>query len=518
VYAYKHSLMQQVCYETLLARTRREYHRKIAAYLETRYGGSDADAASALPLIARHAFLGQDWPRALKYQALAGQQAQALFANATAIEHFTQALQCAERLPPAETAKHRLAIHVALGELLTTTGQYDSAQEHLNRARGLALERGDVNTQAHASRWLARLHELRGEYTPALDWVQRTLEVLAGQETSEAAEALLTAGLIHTRQGRLDRALEHCQDALRIAEKLGAITASARANNLLGHIAVSHGQSTAAITHFQQAFAFYQQTGDINGQAITHNQIARAFFGLSRWPEAEQHYRQARVLFEQMGDVYNRAFADNNLAEILLKRGDLDEALSFYQAALHAMEQIGGSAYVLGALHNNLGAAFIRRGELETAGEHLLTSQRYFEQAQARDFLPEMHRHLARIALLKGEVDEADQQAQQALSLARELDMRGEEGIARRVLGEIAVEQGRFEQSEAILAESVAILEELADEYELSQSRLALARAYAALGKREAALAALDRSLAVFERLEAAIDLTAARALRQQLA
>ncbi len=71
----------------------------------------------------------------------------------------------------------------------------------MNTARTLAMEREDVNATAHVCRWLARLYELRGEYPAAIDWVWQGLEVLEGRETADAAEMLITAGLIHYAPG-----------------------------------------------------------------------------------------------------------------------------------------------------------------------------------------------------------------------------------------------------------------------------------------------------------------------------
>jgi class 3 adenylate cyclase/tetratricopeptide (TPR) repeat protein len=511
-YAFRHGLMQEVCYGSLLARTRRLYHRKIAAYLEA----NQAEAEGDYPLIAHHAFLGQDWPRALRYQQLAGEQAQQLFANHEAIDHFTKALQSAENLPPEETAAARLAIHLNLGELLTTTGKYDQAVEHLDRALALADARGERDARTRACRWRARLHELRGEYPQAFEWIERGLGTLAGRESAEMAQLLLLAGLINIRQGNFDSALTQCQHALQIAERLNDVRALARANNLLGLIH-RRGDSAAAIGHFRRALDLYQRAGDVQGQATAQNLIANACFNTGQWQEADRLYRQARATFDQMGDVYNRAFADNNLGGIALNQGRLDEALAFYGEALRSLEQIGGSAYVLGVIRMNLGAAFIRQGEAAQARAHLRAARQLFEQAGSRDFLPELHRHFARAALIAGEAPEAEAEARAALQLARELSMRGEEGNCLRVLGEIAGAQRRWDEAETLLAESVAALEEVADEYELARSRFSLARAQSELGKRQAARAALARSAEVFTRLEAAMDLQAALALRESL-
>src|SRR3954465_2705828 len=168
-----------------------------------------------------------------------------------------------------------------------------------------------------------------------------------------------------------------------------------------------------------------------------NNQIANVYFDLSRWVEADRHYRLARDIFNRIGDAYNLVFLNNNLGGIALNQGRLDEALQFYNAALQSLAQIGGSPYVIGTLHMNLGATFVHQGKIGEAKEHLRQSREYFEQAKVRDFLPEMYRHLAEAALSAGELAEAVTEGEQAVSLARELNMRGEEGSALRVLGEV---------------------------------------------------------------------------------
>ena len=77
-----------------------------------------------------------------------------------------------------------------------------------------------ANAAAHVCRWLARLYELRGDYPTAIDWVRQGLEVLEGRETADAAEMLITAGLIYSRQGDYDSAWICASTALRIAERL----------------------------------------------------------------------------------------------------------------------------------------------------------------------------------------------------------------------------------------------------------------------------------------------------------
>jgi tetratricopeptide (TPR) repeat protein len=245
-------------------------------------------------------------------------------------------------------------------------------------------------------------------------------------------------------------------------------------------------------------------------------QIGNAHFDLGQWRDADYYYRQARYIFNQLGDIYNSMAIDNNLGGIAINQGRLDEALTFYQDALRAQEQIGRSLWILGVLHMNLGHTFVRRGEVAAARQYLETSQDYFAQAQARDFLPEMHRYFAEIDLLTGNLAGAVEHSQESLQLSRDMSMRGEEGNSLRVIGAVAIAQGVYEQAEEHLIESVTILEEVANEYEWARSQLLLAHLYLERGKLELMKPLLDKAAAVFERLEASLDLTAVEKLRRE--
>jgi class 3 adenylate cyclase/tetratricopeptide (TPR) repeat protein len=506
IYVFNHVLVQDVCYRSLLARTRRLYHRRIAEYLVSeKIAGQEAE--SSYPFIAYHAFVGQDWSRAFRYQMLAGEHAQALFANEAAIEHYRKALQSADHLPEEETEEGgRIAI-AALGELLTTTGQYDEAMSYLQRARELAARQRDREAEARACRWLARLHELRSEYTAGVEWIQEGLVVLEGRETVETTQLLLTAGLINTRLGNYDTALDQCELSLRIAERLGEVAVLAAGYTLLGHLCRLRGVGAVTVWYFQRGLDLYEVAGDIRGQAVAHDLIATAYFHTGQWQDAEREYLQAREISDLIGNKYSVALADNNLGGIALNQGRLDEALAFYRRALASLEQMGESLYVQGALHVNLGHTYVRRDEVESAYPHLRTAEAYFEQARARDWLPEMYRHFAEAALLLGDLDQAQSQVERALDLARELSMRNEEGNNLRILARVAMARGQLERAQQFLDGSIAILEQVQDHYEWARSLLALAELEYQRGDLAQCSHALDRCAPVFERLGAMLEL-----------
>ena len=508
IYLFKHTVTRDVAYETLLFDQRRQLHRAVGEALEQL-------APDATAQLAYHAFVGEDWPRALRYHMLAGQQAQKLFANHEGIEHFRKALRCAEHLPLEETAAWRQQIHANLGQLLTSTGQYEPALDQLQEALRLADELEDGDAQAQACRWIAYVYEFRSEFSLALDWIGRGLAALGRRETAVTAELLAITGQINTRQGEYDRALEQCEKSLQIAKKLEEVNALAFAYNARAVVSYRRGNNISAIEDCQKAIVLYEQTGNIHGQAKLHNQIANAYFNIGQWSSADLYYRKARDIFNQVGDVHWTAVTDNNLGGIAMNQGRLDEALAYYRDSLRSFEQMGASFYMSGILHMNLGATFVRRNELETAHLHLHASQTHFDEIKSRDFLPELHRYFAEAALLAQNLAEAEAQGQQALDLSRELTMRGEEGHSLRVLGRIANTQGQYQEAERYLSASLAILEEVGDEYAAARSKLRLAQVYLLQGKIQQMLMLREQCISVFERLDAILDLATARALAE---
>jgi len=509
IYAFQHHTTQEVAYETLLYTQRQQLHQAVAQALAEQQ-------PEAITQIAHHAFLGEAWPLALSYNLLAGEQAKQLHANQQSIDFFQKALRSADMQPDAGTAEQRKHIHLALGELLVSTGQVDAANDHLKAALVLARSQADREAEARCCHWYGRLHELRGEYTMALTWLDKGFAALQGQVATEAAELSLIAGLINVRQGHYDQALALCQRSLQVGQTLDDAAIRARSYNLMGVVELRRNNPTA-LERFTQSLAQYEQLGNVYGQATSHNLIANWYFARGEWSRSDFHYRQSLDMFTQIGNVYNQVLVNNNLGGIALKQGRLDAALGYYQRAVRLLEQIGGSLWVFGALHMNTGNTYIQRQELDAADEQLQLAQANFDQAQVRDLLPELYGLLAEAAYRRGQLAAAETHGQQALALARELAMPREEGFCLRIMGEIARAGGHFEQAQHYLQESYLTLSGARDEYESAKAQLSLAQLYAAQGQRQAAQAATALCEEIFGRLEAQLDLKAAQQLRQEL-
>src|SRR5215471_4098420 len=103
-FIFKHTLVQEAAYSTLLRRRRQELHARIATALEERFAIDQQQEASAgehAALLAHHWLRAEDGEKALRYVLRAAEQAGKIYACPEAINHYWQALSLLEQTPQA---------------------------------------------------------------------------------------------------------------------------------------------------------------------------------------------------------------------------------------------------------------------------------------------------------------------------------------------------------------------------------------------------------------------------------
>jgi predicted ATPase len=144
-YIFKHALIQDVAYQSLLKSKRQQYHQQIAQVLEERF----TETRETQPeLLAHHYTEAGLKEQAIPYWQKAGQRAIERSANAEAIGHLTRGLELLKTLPDTpERAQHELTLQLALGaSFLMTKGHAASeVARAYTRARELCQQVGDTS-------------------------------------------------------------------------------------------------------------------------------------------------------------------------------------------------------------------------------------------------------------------------------------------------------------------------------------------------------------------------------------
>lgn len=138
---FRHALIQDTAYQSLLSRRRRHYHEVIAKALIDAY----PDLVITQPeLIAQHYVKAQKIELAFPYWMRAGERALGRSANYEAVDHFQNALAMAEDLPGQARQKEVLEASLKLGEALGAAGRISDAVAKYRLTARLAREAGDT--------------------------------------------------------------------------------------------------------------------------------------------------------------------------------------------------------------------------------------------------------------------------------------------------------------------------------------------------------------------------------------
>jgi predicted ATPase len=144
-YVFKHALIQEAAYQSLLKSTRQQYHQQIALVLEERF----PDTKEHQPeLLAHHYTEAGLTARAIPYWQQAGQRATQRSANAEAISHLTTALELLKTLPDTpERTQQELTLQIALGVTLQAAKGYGAPEVGTvyTRARELCRRVGETS-------------------------------------------------------------------------------------------------------------------------------------------------------------------------------------------------------------------------------------------------------------------------------------------------------------------------------------------------------------------------------------
>lgn len=370
-YAFKHALLQEVVYASLLKHDRQRLHRAVAHALEQIYAGRLEEFAW---LLARHYCEAGDPLREIRYGTQAGQVAARLYANAEAIEHFTRVIERAKHharksLPPLYRARGQ--IYERLGDFLSAYGDYEQA---LTLAR--AAHDGPTHWQCLIE--LGLLFASRSYFRTGM-YFHQALE-LAEQLGNRTliAHSLNRVGNWHINVENAQAALEHHQQALAIFQELNHRQGLAETYDLLGIANVMGGDVIKGAYYYDRAIELFTALQDRGGLVSSQSAYSLLHPNYdSQVAVAERTYADTLPIVEtslesaqEMGWRAGEAFAQGRLAISYGSTGQYARALELARAALNAALSIQHQQWTVNA-HYALGCVLLDLLDADNAQLHL---------------------------------------------------------------------------------------------------------------------------------------------------
>jgi predicted ATPase len=216
-YTFKHALVQEAAYSTLLRPRRQQLHGRIATTLESQF----PELAAAQPeLMAQHCAMGGLVEQAIEYWDKAGHVAVQRSTMAEAAAHFSKALELVAGLPnSSQRRSSELSLQLALAGAVTAAKGWASPQAGEAYARARELCR-DAPEGAQLARALAGAHSFlhnRAEIRAAHQLADGLAVLSEGRNDSDTK--LIThrnLGVSHLFRAEFSRALPHLRQALDI--------------------------------------------------------------------------------------------------------------------------------------------------------------------------------------------------------------------------------------------------------------------------------------------------------------
>jgi class 3 adenylate cyclase/tetratricopeptide (TPR) repeat protein len=542
-HAFKHALVHDAAYESILLQQRPELHRLVATTIERAYADRLDDFFSVLAFQFTNA---GDWAKAREYLIKAGDQAVRIAADAEALALYQEAFAAHERVfgeqwDPAE----RGVLERKIGEALLRRGVHSEARDHLERSLtylGHPFPRSGTSVRlavlGHALRQAGhRLIPILFRAQPAahIEEIIRTHETMswidffadperfvltALRALNYSEEAGYVFGIAYGSTGigfvcsalpRHKLAAWYFRRALPIAERSGHPLAIGLAYTGLGfHAQHALGDDGAASDYYQQATSAYRQSGDLwrwSPPASLWSQLVR-YRG-----ETDRAVRMAEEIVragDEGGDAVMRMTGLLRLGSAFLQAGDLDRAESALRSTIELAERIPDYHHLVCA-HGFLGAALLHRARVDEATRLLEDAAALTVRHQVRTFYATQ----ARISLAEAYLSAAEAGEAAAMGKARSAVKRcmsqGQIDIearppAFRVKGTLLWLSGRQEDARIVWDRSLASARDTGGRYDEGLTLLEI-------GRRTGDRHAIERAGTVFEEIGARARLEQALAL-----
>jgi class 3 adenylate cyclase/tetratricopeptide (TPR) repeat protein len=447
VFAFRHAIVRDVAYKSLLEDQRSALHRSVVDAIEANYRNRHDEHIERL---AHHAFAGELWDKAADYSRKAADKAYERSALHDAVNFLEQALSALEQLPAnREFLARAIETRIRLRKALWTLGRVEDADAHLDRAEALAALLDDKRKLAEISVIRAQILNSQGEVDRA---------IAAGLKACEVSAAIGNEAFLMGAKFFLSQSYYFRGDLRQGVEVLEPLR-----QQMIGRL--RHERLATIIT-----------------TSVLHLvNLARTHTLLGEFDTAAKHADEAREIARETSRPFDIGFASHASGVVAVVRGDFKETVRVLEPAFElceAHELVSLFPLVsspLGLAHtclgnSNYGGALLGRA-VEVAGRSRLTFFRVWSAT-----------YLARAYHETGAVEETLAVAQEALAEAVTRSFRALEVRLRWLVGS-ATGYGDPMAGLDQLRQAVSLATELEMRPDLAHSRRAVATIYYRLGR-----------------------------------
>jgi class 3 adenylate cyclase/predicted ATPase len=488
IYVFKHSLIRDAAYQSLLRSTRQQYHQRIAQMLVEHF----PDIAATQPELLAHHYTEAGLPeQATDYWQQAGQRAIERSANLEAITHLTKGLQLLKALPATTKRTQReLDIQTALCVPLAATRSITSPEvgQAYKRAWEICQHVGDTPHFFPVLLGLYRFHTLRGEFQTARELEEQLLD-LAHRELDPARliEVHRRLGTTRFHRGEFTATRTHCKQVTTLYDPLqhhaqvyvyGWLDAGVSALGYEAYALWVLGYPEQALRQSRASLRLAEELSHPLSLAFAHHFMARIHQHRGEGQLAYEHAERAIAISTKQGFPARKAVGTILRGWALAAQGQHDAGIAQMRQGLGDSEAMEAGVVTRPYFLTLLAETYAQMSQidagLQVVGEAMATVSR------GQDYEAELYRLKGELLLAQSVKNDTEAEScfHHALDIARRQQAKSWELRAATSLARLWQSQDKRQDASALLApvygwftegfdtadlqEAKALLEELA--------------------------------------------------------
>ncbi|MDX1435362.1 MAG: AAA family ATPase, partial [Anaerolineales bacterium] len=346
-YAFRHTLLQEAAYRSILRKQRRVFHRQVGEVMEELFAAHLDEYA---PLLAMHFERAQDEARAFRFLLLAGDVSYRLHAITEAVMHYAKALAIVqgrhphlERVAPEpETLRH---LCLRLGRAYELGGRYDEALRHYSEMADYARSTDDRQLELVVTVARATIHSAPTDiFDPELSGsLSQTALDLARELEDPATEAKIYWNLMMMSgfSGEHEKSYEYGSKSLEIARRYDLREQLAYTLNDFQRAMMITGQIDEARQMVEEAQTLWQELGNQPMYADSLISAALLYMAQGEHERAERVCLQALELSREIGNLWGQCYSYYTLGYFYVNLGEFAKALQVMEESLRLVEPSG---------------------------------------------------------------------------------------------------------------------------------------------------------------------------------
>ncbi len=461
-YIFKHALTQEVAYESLPLKRRRELHERTGLAIEGLYADRLEDFYEAL---AHHYSRSENTEKAIRYLRLSGDKATHDYANWEAIRLYEEAIRILDSQPQSkDTKRARLDILISILDPAFFLGFPEGSIGFLEEAERLAEELGDKGSLVAVYSRFSLFHTLRGDVSLGVEYSWKCFD------TAEKAGDIRFMSLA---------AFDICSSLFFSGDFLEVAMIARRVIEVLEEKHLEKELKVGPWTVYSDQCAWCGQALGMMGE----------------FEEAKAVLEKGLEHTLEIGEVFGAGYIDQTYCLVAFPEGDADGLVHHASRAIERYED-SGVKFLLGTAMLWLGLGRFFLGDYETARKDIEKGSEVNEESGVPIILPFSSWALSLVDLGAGEPGRARAHAEEALRLAREHGAVFFEAMALVALGRAGGEEApsRLREASEQIRRGISMAEEMLSKPISALGFLFLGEVFELAGQKEEALESLHKA------------------------